>query len=293
MVYQELLDKLKRMYPGMSKAHKKVAEAILESWESVAFLSPRELGERLDVSEATVIRLAQELGYKNYSEFREYVRELVKLKLTPAEKMSSSLQELDDHEHSLYKILNRDLENFKNGIPKVSPEEFAKAVELIENARRVFLIGFGVSTSLCYFLDFRLRRMQIDTRLLTHGDKYFFEQLLLIRPNDLLIGFGFFRCAEEILEAFNYAQTQQVKSIAITHSSVSELARLATVTLVANRGPVSEINSLVMPMAVLNALVLSLAEKEGAKGLEALERLDQVRKYSLSALNPKKGGTDR
>jgi DNA-binding MurR/RpiR family transcriptional regulator len=174
MSNEELFDKLKRLYPDFSKGHKKIADVIFESWESIAFISPREIGERLGVSETTVIRFAKELGYNSYSEFREYVRGLIKLKLTPAEKMISSIQKLQkSHEGFLNKVFAEEMENFKNGITKVSSQDFFKAVELIENAKRVFIIGFGVSASLCYFLEFRFQRMQIDTHILTHGDKYF------------------------------------------------------------------------------------------------------------------------
>jgi DNA-binding MurR/RpiR family transcriptional regulator len=86
------------------------------------------------------------------------------------------------------------------------------------------------------------------------------------------------------LYAFDFAREQKINTIAVTHSAVSELAERATVTLVANRGPVSQTNSLAMPMTILNALVISLAEKEGSKGLNALKKLDQFKNH-LSKTN--------
>ncbi len=275
MDIQKLFDKIHQAYPQLSKGHRKIADSIMESWENIAFISPKELGEKLGISEATVIRFAKELGYDNYSELRRYIRDLLKYSLTPAEKMTTTVDKIKD-DHSVQKILATEFDILKEGIQKISFEEFSRAVNLLEKARRIFIIGFGVSASLCHFLEFRFQRMQIDTHILTHGGKSFFEKLLLANEEDVIIGIGFFRCAREILIAFDYAKKHSIATIAVTHSSISDLAKLATVTLVANRGPVKEVNSLVVPMAVLNALVIALAQREGPRSLEALGKLDQI-----------------
>jgi len=117
--------------------------------------------------------------------------------------------------------------------------------------------------------------MQIDTRVVTGGGKSFYETLLLMNDRDVLLGIGFFRCSQDILRAFDYAKKRAIPTIALTHSTVSELALRSDVTLVANRGPVSLLNSLVVPMAILNALVLYLAERDEEK-LKALKKLDEI-----------------
>ncbi len=171
--------------------------------------------------------------------------------------------------------MTAEVENLKEGISRVSSDEFYRAVDLIEGANRVFVTGQGVSESLCKFLEFRLRRMQIDTRVVTGGGKGFYETLLLMNDRDVLFGIGFFRCSQDILRAFDYARARAIPTIALTHSTVSELALRSDVTLVANRGPVSLLNSLVVPMAILNVLILYLAERDEEK-LKALKKLDEI-----------------
>jgi DNA-binding MurR/RpiR family transcriptional regulator len=270
-----ILDRVREVYPSLSKSQRLIAESILENWESTAFVSPRELGERLGVSETTVIRFAKSLGYANFSELREHCQELIKERLTPAEKMSATVQKIKSGETTLERLLTKEVENLKNGISKVSAHEFYRAVDLIENAQRVFITGQGVSESLCKFLEFRFRRMQIDTRPVTGGGKAFYETLLLMKERDVLFGIGFFRCSQDILRSFDYAKKNGIPTIALTHSKMSELALKSEVTLVANRGPVSLLNSLVVPMAILNALVLYIAERDEEK-LKALKKLDDI-----------------
>ena len=271
----KILDRVREVYPSLSKSQRLIADSILENWENTAFVSPRELGERLGVSETTVIRFAKTLGYSGFSELREHSQNLIKEKLTPAEKMSATVQKIKSGETTFDRLLTTEVENLKDGISKVSAEEFYKAVDLIEKARRVFIAGQGVSEALCKFLEFRFRRMQIDTRPVTVGGKAFYETLLLMDDRDVLFGIGFFRCSQDILRSFDYARKKSIPTIALTHSSVSELALKSEVTLVANRGPVSLLNSLVVPMAILNALVLYIAERDEEK-LKALKKLDDI-----------------
>lgn len=270
-----ILDKVREAYPSLTKSQKLIADGILENWESTAFVSPKELGEKLGVSETTVIRFARSLGYESFSELRQHTQKLIKEKLTPAEKMSATVQKLKSGETTFDRLLTAEVENLKNGVSKVSPADFYRAVDFIEGAQRVFIAGQGVSESLCKFLEFRFRRMQIDTRVVTGGGKSFYETLLLMNERDVLLGIGFFRCSPDILRAFAYAKKQGTTTIALTHSKVSELALKADVILVANRGPVSLLNSLVVPMAILNALVIYIAERDDEK-LEALKKLDEI-----------------
>jgi DNA-binding MurR/RpiR family transcriptional regulator len=271
---QELLEKIRQQYPKLSKSQKKIAKSILESWESVAFTSPEEFGNRLGVSETTVIRFAKRLGYENYSDLRNHIRELIKVKLTPARKMSTTVKKINEAGNPLEKLYD-EVHILKEGISNISIEDFELVIRLIKEAKRVFIIGFGVSAALCHFLNFRFTRMQIDTRILTHGGKTFYDNLLLLNENDLVIGIGFFRCDPAIIKAFQYAKDQGVKRIAITHSPFSELAKLSDAILVANRGPKEEIKSLVVPMAILNFLTVLLVQKNEGKET-ALLKLENI-----------------
>ncbi|MBN2253686.1 MAG: MurR/RpiR family transcriptional regulator, partial [Kosmotogaceae bacterium] len=101
----KILDRVREVYPSLSKSQRLIADSILENWENTAFVSPRELGERLGVSETTVIRFAKTLGYSGFSELREHSQNLIKEKLTPAEKMSATVQKIKSGETTFDRLL--------------------------------------------------------------------------------------------------------------------------------------------------------------------------------------------
>ncbi|MGD8564049.1 MAG: hypothetical protein PVG03_16020, partial [Desulfarculaceae bacterium] len=56
----DLIQQIRQRYQGLSSSHKKVAEFVLENLEVATFVSLNELASRIGVSDATLIRFAQE-----------------------------------------------------------------------------------------------------------------------------------------------------------------------------------------------------------------------------------------
>ena len=72
-------------------------------------------------------------------------------------------------------------------IQKINHKEVDKAIAEIAKSKSIILMGLGMSKSLIYFLDFRLKRMGIKTKLMINGGAEFIEDLTTIRKDDLII----------------------------------------------------------------------------------------------------------
>ena len=70
-----------------SKGQKRIAEAIITNYDKAAYMTAAKLGVLCHVSESTVVRFANELGYEGYPEMQHAVRELVRTKLTPNQRI--------------------------------------------------------------------------------------------------------------------------------------------------------------------------------------------------------------
>ena len=62
-------------YPHLPENQRKVADVLLDRIREVPFLSVIELEDLSGTSKATVVRLAQSLGFSGYHELRERLRE--------------------------------------------------------------------------------------------------------------------------------------------------------------------------------------------------------------------------
>ena len=63
---QDVLTAIRENVHTFSKGQKKIAGFILESYDKAAFMTASRLGQKVGVSESTVVRFASELGYDGY-----------------------------------------------------------------------------------------------------------------------------------------------------------------------------------------------------------------------------------
>ena len=105
-----IISAIKTMRASMSKSHKKIADFICEHYDKAAFMTAAKLGEKVQVSESTVVRFASLLGFEGYPEFQHVLREIIKNKLTAVQRMeitSSKFAEKD----ILSTVISSDIEN--------------------------------------------------------------------------------------------------------------------------------------------------------------------------------------
>jgi DNA-binding MurR/RpiR family transcriptional regulator len=273
----QLLEKIQTNFPALSANGKKIAEHIVADGTTVSFASLRQLAQMVGVSESAIVRFAQDLGYRGYPELRRQLQQEVKERLSSAARMRETLLKVRGREGLVRDLFQKDIELIGETLTDLSYEEFAKAIDLIWNAKRVFIVGLRSPFSLAYFLYFRLVRLQIDARLITvTGSSSLFEQLALLRKRDLLIVLGFADIPKEANIAIDHALKVRAKVLGITYPPTSEIGQRAHVVLLAKRGTHSMVQSLTAPFCLLNALAIGVATAKKSKSLQALSQLDRM-----------------
>jgi DNA-binding MurR/RpiR family transcriptional regulator len=271
----DVLEKIQRAFADLSTNQKKVADYIGRDGAMASFDSVKQLSKKAGVSESSVVRLAQALGYDGYPELRRELQEKYKQKLGGAGRLQRAVNELppQDFVESLFR---KDVESIEDTLTHFSHQDFSRAIDLVWQARRIFIIGFRSALSLAYFLNFRLARLGLDVQLiLLTGGTSLLEQLVVMQRTDLLVAIGFDRPPTETTTAINHATACRVQILGISHSSTSEIARNSTVSLLARRRD-DRTQSLVAHMALLNALAIGIANRKRSRSLKALERLDRM-----------------
>jgi DNA-binding MurR/RpiR family transcriptional regulator len=271
----DVSQRIQKCFASLSKNQKKVAEYIGRDGAMASFDSVRQLAEKAGVSDSSVVRLAQALGYEGYPELRRELQEEFKKKMGGAGRLQRAVSELPARAF-VQSLFRKDVESIEQTLADFSYEDFARAIHLIWRARRIFIIGFRSAFSLAYFLNFRMARLGLDVHLiLMTGGTSLLEQLALIDRRDLLVAIGFERMPQETRIALDHAIARKANILGISHSSTSEIARKASVYLLARRRD-DLTQSVVAHMALLNALAIAVANRKRTRSLRALERLDRM-----------------
>ena len=110
----------------------------------------------------------------------------------------------------------------------------------------------------------------------TNNSSEIFEQMLRIDEDDCIIGISFPRYSMRTLKAMEFANSRNAKVITITDSKNSPMNLYSSCNLLARSDMASIVDSLVAPLSVINALIVSLCMKKQDKVIETLEALEDI-----------------
>ena len=272
---QDLMRNIQTKFPRLSKGQKLIAEYILKHYDKAAFMTAAKLGTSVGVSESTVVRFANELGFSGYPKLQKALQELIKNKLTTAQRIELS-NDFITEENALKGVLKADMENIRSTLEKINHKTFEDVVELIFKAKRIYIIGLRSSTALSDFLGFYLNVILDNVKVVNYGVSDIFEQMFTVSEGDLVIGIGFPRYAKRTIEALTFAQSRNAKVVAITDSLLSPLAAQADYSLIAQSNMASFVDSLVAPLSAINALIIAVGLREKEKISSTYSSLESI-----------------
>jgi len=268
------MEKLKRKQGELTQAQKKLAEYVLQNLEEVAFMSASVLGRKAGVSESTVVRFSQLLGYKGFPELKEALREVVIERLDTSKRLSMYLEK-GQEEHILFQSVKKDRAVLDLLLETVSIRDFDNVIETLENAKRIYIVSHRSAYAIGYYLAFYLHWLGFPAVLLK-GKDFSYEVLTLGDKDDVVIGITFPRYSSETVELFSFAADRGMKTVAITDDYLSPIASKASYVLTVPTDFISFVDSLTGPMSLVNAVIVALSLRNLEAIKERLQGLEKV-----------------
>ncbi len=252
------MTELQRNYADLTQAQKRIAEAIVDNPEFVAFATVDKLSARLGIASSTIVRFAYRLGLDGYPELQERVRVLVRSRLRGAGDAGDDSSIAHLGESTAAASLRHDLDNLRNTVSELDAETLEKAVDVICRARRVFFTGGLASGPLAEYTAHTFNRLRGGAQVLGLGDTA--AEILGLTPEDALVVFSFPPYASQTLQILDAARKRGVVVVGLTDSLISPLGKV-DVTLTSRVSGVGPQNSLVGPLAIINVLLNGVAAK--------------------------------
>ncbi|SHJ47969.1 MurR/RpiR family transcriptional regulator [Paramaledivibacter caminithermalis] len=279
-VKKDLLNRIKERYNKLSKGQKLIADYIMNNYDKVAFMTASKLGEKVGVSESTVVRFANALDYKGYPNLQKELQELIKTKLTTVQRLELSSEYSE--EEFIRKVMQADVDNIMKTIDELDIDSFNCAVDMILKAEKVYILGLRSSIVIVHYLAFYLNIILEHVHVVPWGSNDVFDQLIKINENDVLIGISYPRYSKKTLEAVKFAKEKGASIIGITDSYIAPISDIADMTLTTKSTMTSFVDSLVAPVSLMNALIITLGMKEKDKITKTLKDLENTwEKYDI------------
>lgn len=216
---KNVLEHIKENYDNIFSAEKKVADFVLQNPQQTVDSTVSQLANITGVSDATVVRMCNHLGYKGYYQFRiSLSRDIGR------EQYNQSLKEKkDDSIDVLFKNYHQNISYISK---KINKEVVLKSIDLIKECSYAHILSVGNTGPLSQYMGFRLGRLGIRCTYNLLAE-YFMNQINLANKDDILICISQSGTSKQVIQGMELGKEKGLKSIAITASHDSPVACLA------------------------------------------------------------------
>jgi DNA-binding MurR/RpiR family transcriptional regulator len=156
--------------------------------------------------------------------------------------------------------------------------QIADAIARLDRAGRIVIFGVGPTAPLGDYAAFTLRRSGRQTCVLNRTGIELADQLLDLRPSDLLLVLAYGQAYPEVICVFDEAERLQIPVVLLTDSLTDEIARRAQLVVPVQRGQAHQVALHGVTLVCLEAIVLGLAAIADGRPIATLERLTELRR---------------
>ena len=271
---QDMIDRLNQSGKRLSKGHRKIAQYIVEHYDKAVFMTASRLGESVGVSESTVVRFASAMGYEGYPQLQRSLQELVSHRLTANQRFEMAT-EIEPHAVLPF-VLKSDMQNLRATLEGMDAQVFEDVVQRLLRAKAIYVMGLRSAAPLAQFMGYYLHYMFDNVHLVSSGATDVFEEIAMLREDDVLVGISFPRYSTRTLEGMRFAKRCGAQVVAITDGPMSPLRDIADVCLMAHTDMASFVDSLAAPLSLINALLVSLGLHRKEALTEHFRKLETI-----------------
>ena len=268
---------------NLTKNERIIYEFLLNKRNSISLYTESDISKETKVSQPTVSRFWKKIGFNNFKEFKETMKN-TSVPSATSEKFKSLLSSEKFH----YKnYVDHSISLLQNSANRLNEEDFNKAIEYISSANKIFTHAIGPAECLSSLLIFRLKRFGLDISALPSNGQAIYEGLINISDNDLLVLFLFSNYHPETYVIIDYAKKNNIKLILITDIYIKPIENENIVTIYVARGELFEFHSLTGPLFLIESFIVSVGILKEEQSLDKIKKLEELRE-SYESYIPRK-----
>lgn len=224
---QAVLPILRSVYQDLTKSEQRIASYIMENAAMIMEQTIPELAGNTKSSEITISRFCKKLGFSG----------LQALKIALAAELSNAgemefreIGDKDTDEQVAAKVFQNIMDGLQDTLKILDFQQVAKAVQVLQRARRVAVYGYGNSATVCQDIETRFMRFGMVIQAYADMSQQLTSASLLTKE-DVVIAVSHTGATIKLLEAVRVAKRAGATVIVITSYAQSNLAKLGDVVL--------------------------------------------------------------
>jgi DNA-binding MurR/RpiR family transcriptional regulator len=268
--YDELQAEIGRRYPALSRQLQRIARFALERPQDVALDTVAAAASKIEVQPSAMVRFAQALGYGGFSDMQRVFRDRLVERSHSYKERIASMRRGNEAVDARPKEVLRDfvadsIANLSHLEEHVPAERLRDAVKRLARARRIHLLAQRRAFPVACYLSYALGQLELPVSLMDGVGGMVFEQARGLRADDVLVAVSFRNYSPDVIEIAADVHRRGVAVVVITDSPVSPLHRSATVAFDLGDHSDRPFRSLVEPLCLAQALVVSVGHELAEK----------------------------
>lgn len=265
--YEDLIRLIHDRHGQMSKTYQKISLYLTQNPNDVAVLSVNAIAGHCGIHASSFVRFAQALGYSGFKELQGLFQKRLSTAAPGFEARVKALNaELsaaaDGSDGSFLRdLVVRDIASLQDLLTAITPEDLARAADLLHEADMIYLVGQLRSVPVVELMRYVLTMLGKRCVLLDSGGGLATHVGRTMRKGDVLLAVSFRFYATEVVNIVDEAAAAGIPVVAMSDSTLSPLAKSADVLFAVPEHDYSFSRSLAAPMCLIQALALSVAAR--------------------------------
>ncbi len=275
-----VLDRLTDEWDALTPEAQKAARYVLENPADVGVSTVREIAEAANVKPNTFVRMARQVGFDGYEDFRAPFREAIRQGTASFPDRARWLQEIRKSGDlgGLYAdMAEATLRNIEATYAGIDAEMLNAAAEAIWSSRQVFTLGVGVNNANARNFTYLASTGMKQFHAIPRPGSTPVDDLAWSDEQDVLIAMTCRPYRSEVVEAVQIAREQGIRIIGISDSAASPVVMGADFGFVIAADTPQFFPSSVATIAFLETLLSFVIAVASDEIVERVERFHQRR----------------
>lgn len=225
-VQNTVLERLTDEWSSLTPEAQKAARYVLENPQDVGVSTVREIAEAANVKPNTFVRMARQVGFEGYEDFRAPFRDAIRNGAVTFQDRARWLQDiaLQGELGGLYAdMVGAALRNIQETFSGVKPETLKVAAQDIWKSRNVYTLGVGVNNSNARNFTYLASTGMVQFHAIPRPGSTPVDDIAWADAQDVLIAITCKPYRREVVETVRIAKEQGMTVIGISDSPASPI----------------------------------------------------------------------
>ena len=273
--FHPTLQSIAKQRPFLTPKGRVLADFVLKNPRKAVFMTTRNLAKTCQVSEATVVRFVNRLGYQGYGSFQQALRDFVDTELTLLDRtdLSGIKEPAMDR---LGRVIFEEMENLKSFYETGDRDVLNNAVTYLEESASVYVIGSRLSYTFAYYLGWSLTKVRSNVHIIKGSDSTSIDWLTIAPPDSLVVIIATSRYPNELIKLGKMVRRLNLPLLLIADGSLCPLTQFSHLSLIAPTRNIPFIGNPTTISCIINYLVMELASRDNNRLKAHHEKLEQA-----------------